>query len=284
MTVKDILDRVTEELQVDAPTDKRKIKDWIYDCEKDMVRQHDFSTLSFKTVIEGNGSSVYPLPTIFGREVFDQPVIHNNEPIANINSNVFNNPNYEILDYLTFGTQVTVNCPGNPDPDKVIIYDKLNNQQETLELQGATNVTTTATFDQVSHINKEATTNPLVLQTPGGDVYLPRGAGTYTIKSIKFRTRTGEDKEWATGEDVDLKFIKQIRKLEEDTDLDELTGEYGDVIGFYCLYRGFINQEDDIRAGKMLELYISELKKIIVEDRRKKKISNTYTFIPREVG
>ena len=280
MTVKEILTLVTDQLQEHGPDVVRKIKQWIYDASIDMRRVHNFKCITFITKFNGTGDQNYPLPSIFQKVHNHEPVVIDDVPIGNINSNIYNTRTWDLRDYITWNSKVKIVSTTNEDGSakKVVPFDGLADTREIIALNGVTPVLSSEDFNRLSYIHKDQTVGKVTVTDEADELSLELGpgAGSYTAKSIYFSEDIG------TSENISITFIKQLRRLTDDYDLDELTANYGDIIVLYCLYRGFFHQEDEPKAKELYALYGTELVKAIKEDRKNKKISNYFTFIPRQ--
>lgn len=280
MIVKEIINLVADQLQERNESVIRKIKEWIYNAQQDMIRLHSFKVICYITEFYGDGNNEYPLPVIFSKLVNQSPVKINNKPVANICSNIYNDRTYEIQDYVTWDSKVKAQSSTNTDyNNKVVVFDGYNDSRGFIELYGTTEQMTNESFDRISYVYKEKTEGVVTIKNEDESISfdLGQGDGDYGLKSIRFNQEIGST------EKISVAFVKQVKKLQDEYAFDELLANYGDVISLYCLYRGFMSQEDDSQAREMYQLYNTELIKIIKEDKKQKRINNFYTFIPRKI-
>jgi hypothetical protein len=266
MILKDLVDTISSLLQEKNEEIYSNIEQWIFDAKVDMLRVHKFECMRADITIPAAGVSEYLLPVNFGEVL---KVVVNGLIIPNKYSNVANSVYQWIKNGIDVDGAIQAVSSSAADVNsalsskKVIAYED-ENSSESISLNGTTPVDGARLFTDIKFAYKDETAGTVDIRDSLGTVLvtLPARKLSWLIQSIAF------SEDLAAGQDIVIRYSRHVNKLTADYDADEMQIQYPGLIIEYCLYRGFMWQDNVPAAQLHLQTYNAELMKAKSADNR----------------
>ena len=260
MVIKQIKDYLISELQDNSNEIIDKIYLWIYLARKEI--QKKIINIDLVSNVSNINSDYMLLPESFDRI---HKVYLNNAQIYQRGSNWKSDITYKIENgVIPVEPASILTIESNDISDVPVIRI---NDIESVELPGTdpNEQNTVNTYSKISKIVKSVSNGDITIKDSlGNTVYTTseKNIYEYTPKRISFNTSiSGELK---------IEYFKKIKYLTDDYSSDEYTEKYGELITFYCLWKGFSFQNDSQLTSYYLQLYQAKLKEAISEDRKER--------------